>query len=100
MPDARSRTLKRERQTDRHASSTRVIRHPATHSHRRLASAIFIRINTVDDYQNRRKIRVLKRIRAGVTNRMCNEASGMRYGVYMCMMKKKGTGYFLFFETG
>jgi hypothetical protein len=54
MPGVRSRTLKR-RERDRHASSTRVISRPATHAHRCLA--ITTRINTVDDYQNRRRKR-------------------------------------------
>jgi hypothetical protein len=91
MPDARSRTLK-ERETDRHASSTRLISRLATHSYRYLTSTIIIVVkinNTVDDYQNRRKICT------SVTNRMCNEANSIRCG--MCMIKKRGTGYFLFF---
>ncbi len=36
------------------------------------------------------------RIRTSVTNRMCNEANSIRCS--MCVIKKKGTGYFLFFE--
>jgi hypothetical protein len=56
MPGVRSRTLKR-RERDRHASSTRVISRPATHTHTYTHRCLTTtsRINTLDDYQNRRK---------------------------------------------
>lgn len=51
------------------------------------------RINTLDDYQNRRKKRMKenwesKRIRRSVTNRMCNEADSIRCCVRVCVYNK------------
>jgi len=56
MPGARSRTLKKRGETDRHASSTRIISRLVTHSYRYLTSTIIIgKINIVDDDQKRRE---------------------------------------------
>ena len=39
-----------------------------------------------------------KKTRISVTNRRCNEADSIRY-VCVCTMRKRGTGYFLFFSS-
>lgn len=76
-------TLKTRKESDRHASSTRVINRLATHTyiHTHRCLTITTRINLLDDYPNwrrkKRKTSEWKRIRRSVTNRMCNEANSI-----------------------